>query len=97
MASIVQSGFPYEIESFQVVNLRTGVRNDAWALEGYLENALDEATSVHWHGMHLPARCDGGPSHVRDRPCDGILRWQRKGRVLRVRAGRQISRSSDGR
>ena len=24
-------------------------------------NALDETTSVHWHGMHLPAEADGGP------------------------------------
>ncbi len=26
-----------------------------------IENGLDEASSVHWHGMHLPARMDGGP------------------------------------
>ncbi len=25
------------------------------------ENALPVETTVHWHGMHLPARCDGGP------------------------------------
>ncbi|WP_059018559.1 multicopper oxidase domain-containing protein [Mycobacterium sp. M26] len=25
------------------------------------ENALPEPTSVHWHGMHVPANCDGGP------------------------------------
>ncbi len=24
-------------------------------------NELDEHTTVHWHGMHLPARMDGGP------------------------------------
>jgi FtsP/CotA-like multicopper oxidase with cupredoxin domain len=24
-------------------------------------NDLDEATSVHWHGMHLPPEADGGP------------------------------------
>ena len=24
-------------------------------------NGLDEPTSVHWHGMHLPAAMDGGP------------------------------------
>jgi FtsP/CotA-like multicopper oxidase with cupredoxin domain len=24
-------------------------------------NALDESTTVHWHGMHLPAKADGGP------------------------------------
>lgn len=26
-----------------------------------VRNALPEATSVHWHGAHLPARADGGP------------------------------------
>jgi blue copper oxidase len=25
------------------------------------DNALSAPTSVHWHGMHVPARCDGGP------------------------------------
>jgi len=30
-------------------------------------NALDEPTSVHWHGMHLPAAMDGGP-HQEVRP-----------------------------
>jgi len=26
-----------------------------------VHNHLDETTTVHWHGMHLPARYDGGP------------------------------------
>ncbi|HET6626265.1 MAG TPA: multicopper oxidase domain-containing protein [Nocardioidaceae bacterium] len=26
-----------------------------------VHNELDETTTVHWHGMHLPARYDGGP------------------------------------
>ena len=26
-----------------------------------VHNDLDETTSVHWHGMHLPAAADGGP------------------------------------
>ncbi|MFI6871615.1 multicopper oxidase family protein [Nocardia sp. NPDC050406] len=26
-----------------------------------VENALPEATTVHWHGMHVPASMDGGP------------------------------------
>lgn len=26
-----------------------------------IDNALDEPTTVHWHGMHLPAAMDGGP------------------------------------
>ncbi|MBT2421368.1 multicopper oxidase domain-containing protein [Streptomyces sp. ISL-22] len=29
-----------------------------------IENGLDEASSVHWHGMHLPARMDGGPHQM---------------------------------
>jgi FtsP/CotA-like multicopper oxidase with cupredoxin domain len=27
-------------------------------------NALDEPTTLHWHGMHLPARMDGGPHQL---------------------------------
>jgi bilirubin oxidase len=27
-------------------------------------NSLDEATTVHWHGMHLPASMDGGPHQI---------------------------------
>ncbi|MEU6956576.1 multicopper oxidase domain-containing protein [Streptomyces sp. NPDC045714] len=26
-----------------------------------VRNTLDEASGVHWHGMHLPAAMDGGP------------------------------------
>jgi suppressor of ftsI len=26
-----------------------------------IENRLSEITTVHWHGMHLPAHSDGGP------------------------------------
>lgn len=26
-----------------------------------VDNGLDESTTVHWHGMHLPAAMDGGP------------------------------------
>jgi FtsP/CotA-like multicopper oxidase with cupredoxin domain len=29
-----------------------------------VENDLDEPTSVHWHGMHLPAEMDGGPHQM---------------------------------
>ena len=36
------------------------------------DNALPEATTVHWHGMHLPARCDGGPHQ----PVAPGGRWQ---------------------
>ena len=27
-------------------------------------NGVDEATTLHWHGMHLPARMDGGPHQM---------------------------------
>lgn len=29
-----------------------------------VSNELDEPTTVHWHGMHLPARMDGGPHQM---------------------------------
>lgn len=29
-----------------------------------IANGPDEASSVHWHGMHLPARMDGGPHQM---------------------------------
>lgn len=29
-----------------------------------VENTLSEATTLHWHGMHLPAEFDGGPYQV---------------------------------
>ncbi len=34
-------------------------RNDELRLR--VRNRLDEATTVHWHGAHLPAEADGGP------------------------------------
>ena len=37
-------------------------RGEEVALE--IVNALEEATSVHWHGMHLPAAMDGGPHQM---------------------------------
>ena len=37
-------------------------RGEQVALE--IDNALPEATSVHWHGMHLPAAMDGGPHQM---------------------------------
>lgn len=29
-----------------------------------VRNKLPEATTLHWHGMHLPARADGGPHQM---------------------------------
>jgi suppressor of ftsI len=30
----------------------------------HLTNSLDEMTTLHWHGMHVPARMDGGPHQM---------------------------------
>lgn len=37
-------------------------RGDAVAIA--LHNELPEDTSIHWHGMHLPAGMDGGPHQM---------------------------------
>lgn len=29
-----------------------------------VKNSLNEATTLHWHGLHIPARQDGGPHQV---------------------------------
>jgi FtsP/CotA-like multicopper oxidase with cupredoxin domain len=34
------------------------------SVEVHVDNALGEDTSVHWHGMHLPAAMDGGPHQM---------------------------------
>ncbi|OLF14973.1 copper oxidase [Actinophytocola xanthii] len=33
-------------------------------VEFAVHNGLDQATSLHWHGMHLPAAMDGGPHQL---------------------------------
>ncbi|MFF7788555.1 multicopper oxidase domain-containing protein [Streptomyces sp. NPDC007991] len=35
-------------------------------VEVRVRNSLDEPSTVHWHGMHLPARMDGGPHQMVD-------------------------------
>ncbi|MGI9536093.1 MAG: multicopper oxidase family protein [Desulfocapsaceae bacterium] len=30
----------------------------------HVENSIDQITTVHWHGLHVPARWDGGPHQV---------------------------------
>lgn len=39
-------------------------RGERVAIE--IDNELPEPTSVHWHGMHLPAAMDGGPHQMID-------------------------------
>ena len=38
-------------------------------------NRLDARTTVHWHGMHLPARMDGGPHQMIDPGDDWTPEW----------------------
>ena len=38
-----------------------------------VENDLDEMTTMHWHGMHVPARMDGTP-HQKIQPGDIVDR-----------------------
>ncbi|MGP3632961.1 multicopper oxidase family protein [Streptomyces sp. 24-1644] len=40
-----------------------------------VRNTLDEASSVHWHGMHLPASMDGGPHQMVPAGGDWAPRW----------------------
>lgn len=42
-----------------------------------VHNALEETTTVHWHGMHVPARFDGGPHQ----PVDPGDTWSPNWRV----------------
>src|SRR6266536_1565189 len=54
--------------------LRPGKAAETWGINGaYLgptlraslgTNTLPEATTLHWHGMHLPAKADGGPHQL---------------------------------
>ncbi|QTX04561.1 multicopper oxidase family protein [Agromyces archimandritae] len=39
-------------------------------------NALDEPTSVHWHGMHLPAKMDGGPHQAVEPGGEWMPEWE---------------------
>lgn len=39
-------------------------------------NDLDEATTLHWHGMHLPAAADGGPHQVVEPGATWRAEWQ---------------------
>lgn len=41
-----------------------------------VRNRLDEATTVHWHGMHLPAAADGGPHQVVEPGASWTPSWE---------------------
>ncbi|WP_199547391.1 multicopper oxidase family protein [Streptomyces sp. N35] len=40
-----------------------------------IANGLDEASTVHWHGMHLPAAMDGGPHQMVEPGGSWAPRW----------------------
>ncbi|MCB2181305.1 MAG: multicopper oxidase domain-containing protein [Desulfobulbaceae bacterium] len=37
---------------------------NGWQVKINVNNTLDERTTVHWHGLHVPAQWDGGPRQV---------------------------------
>ena len=41
-AALIQEGFPWEVPSFDVVNLRAGLETDKYSVVLYVENLLDE-------------------------------------------------------
>jgi FtsP/CotA-like multicopper oxidase with cupredoxin domain len=42
----------------------------------HVHNRLDEPTTVHWHGMYLPARMDGGPHQAIEPGATWSPAWQ---------------------
>jgi blue copper oxidase len=42
-----------------VIRMRRGDK-----IEMTVENSLDMATTVHWHGLLVPGECDGGPQQL---------------------------------
>ncbi|MFC9896535.1 multicopper oxidase family protein [Nocardia sp. NPDC127579] len=44
-------------------------------VEVRVRNRLPEASTVHWHGMHLPAAMDGGPHQMVDAGADWAPHW----------------------
>jgi FtsP/CotA-like multicopper oxidase with cupredoxin domain len=43
----------------------------------HVRNDLPEPTTIHWHGMHLPAAADGGPHQ----PIDPGATWSPSWRI----------------
>jgi iron complex outermembrane receptor protein len=41
-SALIQSGFPWEVPSYNVFNLRAGVRHENYTLAFYVENLFDE-------------------------------------------------------
>lgn len=56
------------------INIGTATTNTFWgptmivnknqAIKMHVTNNLNESSTIHWHGMHLPAIMDGGPHQV---------------------------------
>jgi FtsP/CotA-like multicopper oxidase with cupredoxin domain len=45
-------------------------------VEVRVRNSLGEASTVHWHGMHLPARMDGGPHQMVEPGAEWRPNWR---------------------
>lgn len=59
LRSLVNDGFPWDVPSFNHVNLRLGVEAERFSVVAYVENLLDETyytnayEKVFWGGVHL--------------------------------------------
>lgn len=73
-AGATTTTYGYNNESFWGPTL---IFNKGEDVKVSVKNSLDEATTTHWHGLHIPAVMDGGPHQVIPQGRPGILisRW----------------------
>lgn len=50
--------------------------SDGEAVRMEVTNSLDEMTTLHWHGLHVPARMDGGPHQMVQPGTTWMPRWR---------------------
>lgn len=57
------SGLTTDTKSFNTQNFLgpTLIFRRGWNIQATVTNSLTDTTTLHWHGLHLPAHADGGP------------------------------------
>lgn len=68
------------------VTQTAGINSDFWGptlimnqgddVNIYVHNSMNDSTTLHWHGMHLPAIMDGGPHQVIGRGATWWTHWK---------------------
>lgn len=61
-----KSFFPGQTTATKAVNSSnflgpTLIMRRGWAIQATVNNNLSDTTTLHWHGLHVPAHADGGP------------------------------------